>query len=448
MADTPEKITIRREDLADAHVDEVLSQQLSFGMASATPRIEDRPTSLIYRPWFALALAGAFGAFLGWGALEPFFDDFISFRGNLQDVDIDVSAAGGAGYLLVSENYVWFAGGVTRVIREGEVVSPLDLEVGQVVVVRGEPFEWEDGQGLAAVEVEIFPDDSGTYPRASVSRLIARSVVVGLAVFPIIAGLVGLFVGAADGILSRAWRRAALSGLTGLGVGLAVGLVTGLVAAVFYGAGTALVRHVDAGEQGMSTGGFLGQMMVRGLAWAVAGCAMGLGQGIALRSRKLLLNGLAGGVVGALLGGLLFDPIDFFLTDRGTAPRGAELPRAVGFVLIGASTGFMIGLVDLLAREAWVKMLTGPLAGKEFVLYRDPTTVGSSPKSDIYLFKDPDVEPCHAWIRTAGEGYEIEDRGSASGIRVNGVPVKHRRLGDRDQVAIGKTVFDFRMKEG
>jgi predicted ABC-type sugar transport system permease subunit len=47
-------------------------------------------------------------------------------------------------------------------------------------------------------------------------------------------------------------------------------------------------------------------------AWAVAAIPAGIGQGIALRERKVGLNGLLGGVLGGLLGGLLFDPISRF----------------------------------------------------------------------------------------------------------------------------------------
>jgi hypothetical protein len=197
---------------------------------------------------------------------------------------------------------------------------------------------------------------------------------------------------------------------------------------------------------GMSTPAFLVQMMSRGIAWSMAGAAAGLGQGIALRSRKLLINGLLGGMVGALLGGLLFDPLDF-LIHGGRLSGGAEVSRAVGFAMIGLATGLMIGIVDLIAREAWIKMLTGPLTGKEFVLYKNPTVIGSSPKADVYLFKDPEVEPTHALVHALGEGYEIEDRKSVAGTFITGRRVSRCRLANGDQVRIGKTVFGVSLKE-
>ncbi len=446
-----DKIVIGHDDLADPRVDEVLSQQLSFGMGAPREAVADRETSLLHRPWFALMLAGALGAFLAWALLEPFFDDGVTFRGRVTRVAPDEGASLGPagqvrGVAEVANITVWTLEGRRPVERAGERLGVEALREGDVVEVRGEPL----GAGVVlAFDVEVRPGDTTAYGVPDLEALGWRSTLVGFATFPVIAAIVGLFIGAADGLLSRALQRAALCGLVGLGCGLGLGLVADVFAQVLYAIGSAIVSNVDRGSIGrMSTGAFLMQMTSRGLAWAFAGAAMGLGQGIALRSWKLLLNGLLGGVAGALLGGLLFDPIDFLLKGGDLAASGgAEVSRGVGFTLIGASTGFMIGVVELLAREAWCKMLTGPLAGKEFVLYRDPTVIGSSPKADIFLFKDPEVEPQHALVHTLGEGYELEDKGGGAGTWVNGKRVRRQRLANGDQIRIGKTVLAFSVKE-
>src|SRR5256885_13193801 len=145
--------------------------------------------------------------------------------------------------------------------------------------------------------------------------------------------------------------------------------------------------------------------------------AMGLGQGIALRSRRLLIYGLLGGVVGGLLGGLLFDPIDLLLL--GPDKPSAHWSRLIGFAVIGLSVGAMIGIVELLARDAWLRMTQGPLTGKEFLLFKDVMNVGSSPRSDIYLFNDPLVIGNHATIRAMGDECEIEARESSHSILLN-----------------------------
>jgi hypothetical protein len=188
-------------------------------------------------------------------------------------------------------------------------------------------------------------------------------------------------------------------------------------------------------------------MLSRGLVWAVAGMAMGLGQGIALRSKRMVLNGLLGGLVGGLLGGLLFDPIFELFQRRSAQFVGGELSRAVGFMVIGLGVGLMIGIVELLARDAWLKMLVGPLAGKEFVLFKNPTVIGSSPKADIYLFKDPEVDPTHALLHAVGDGYEVEDRAGSGRTLLNGRPVRRAHLENGDQLRIGRTVLSFGIKE-
>ncbi|MFC1612195.1 FHA domain-containing protein, partial [Myxococcota bacterium] len=301
---------------------------------------------------------------------------------------------------------------------------------------------------VVATSVRILGGQDHAETTSTLSSLVVQQQIIGYFVFPLIAGLVGLFIGAADGLLSRAYRRAGLCGLVGLGVGLGFGLIASLAGNLVYGVGVAFAQSLDTAPVGqMSTVAFVAQMVVRGIAWSLTGAAMGLGQGIALRSKKLLINGLLGGMVGALIGGLLFDPVDYLVHGGTLARGGAEASRAVGFVLIGASAGLMIGIVELIAREAWVKMLTGPLVGKEFVLYKNPTTIGSSPKADIYLFKDPDVEPTHALVHTVGESYEIEDKKSAAGTFVDGHRASRRRLTNGCQIRIGKTVLSFSVKE-
>ncbi len=156
----------------------------------------------------------------------------------------------------------------------------------------------------------------------------------------------------------------------------------------------------------MGAFGFLLQVMGRTIAWGLVGTAMGLGQGIALRSSRLLLYGLLGGVLGGLLGGMLFDPIDLLLL--GPDKPSAHLSRLIGLAVIGVSVGAMIGLVELLARDAWLRMTQGPLTGKEFLMFKDVMTIGSSPRSDIYLFNDTEVVRQHATLRAIGDECEID----------------------------------------
>jgi len=205
------------------------------------------------------------------------------------------------------------------------------------------------------------------------------------------------------------------------------------------------MAQMAPGGGGFTTFAFMVQMTGRALAWSLAGMAMGLGQGIALRSGRLLLYGLIGGVVGGLFGGLLFDPIDLLLL--GPDKPSAMWSRLIGLAIIGASVGGVIGLVELLARDAWLRMSEGPLAGKEFLIFKDNMQVGSSPRSDIYLFNDPAVAPQHATLRTIGDECEIEARGAQELVKLNNRPISRSRLRHGDQIAIGRTVFVFQKRK-
>jgi pSer/pThr/pTyr-binding forkhead associated (FHA) protein len=142
---------------------------------------------------------------------------------------------------------------------------------------------------------------------------------------------------------------------------------------------------------------------------------------------------------------LLFDPIDLILL--GPDKPSAAVSRLIGFAVIGACVGAMIGVVELLARDAWLRMTQGPLAGKEFLIFKDVMNVGSSPRSDIYLFNDPTVSESHARLRAVGADCEIENLNERQPALLNGRPVRHARLRHGDQISIGRTIFVFQTRK-
>jgi len=265
--------------------------------------------------------------------------------------------------------------------------------------------------------------------------------------FPAVTACIGLFLGAAEGLICRNLSRAVKCGMVGLGVGFLGGLLalvpTGIIYSLMSGIALSLWEEpeVDAVPTGLA---LLVLMMGRGAAWSIASIPAGIGQGIALRERKVIINGLVGALLGGLLGGLLFDPIFLVLTAEDGQ---ATYSRGAGFAVIGASVGLFVGLVEGWTKTAWLKMRKGPLAGKQFILYKDTTTLGSSPKADIYLFKDDAIEPRHAQIINRGGRFEIEDCNSPDGTYINGIPTTRRLLEDGDQIVLGKTVLEFSLKE-
>lgn len=279
------------------------------------------------------------------------------------------------------------------------------------------------------------------------NRLDKETDLAAIFLFPVVAGSVGLFLGAAEGIICRNAVRALKCGAVGLGIGF----VGGLIALIPTGIVFTLMSQIafslwdDPQPNVMPTGlALLVLMMGRAAAWSIAAIPAGMGQGIALRERKVILNGVVGAVLGGLVGGLLFDPISLVLT---SSDGQATYSRAVGFATIGLFVGLFVGLVEGWTKTAWLLMQKGPLAGKQFILFRDTTVLGSSPKADIYLFKDDAIEPRHALIINRAGRFEIEDCNSPDGTYVNGIPVSRTTLRDGDQIVLGKTVLEFSMKE-
>lgn len=456
---SPDLIRITREEATSDHVDDLLKRQMSMrGETGVTRSLRGR---WYFRNWIVYGLAGALGAAVAWAVLEPIFDDELYVRGTITALDrhavlpemigegelaMELSVRGHGAVTVNGEKVMLHER--TRELRPDGSMPPLalsGLEVGQRIGVYVEYYELPGDTLALANFVDLAPGE-GADTNRTLEQLSARSGAAGLVMFGIVASLVGLFIGAVDGIVCRLPRRALLAGGVGLVVGLAGGFISSLFAGVIY---TPLTNAaMSQMEEGGSMGalGFLIQMGGRALAWAVAGCAMGLGQGIALRSRQLLLFGLLGGLLGGVLGGLLFDPIDFLIV--GAEHPSAHWSRLVGFIAVGGSVGVMMGLVELLARNAWLRMTQGPLTGKEFLVFKDVMKVGSSPRSDIYLFNDTAVAPNHALLRTIGDTCELEGLDTAFPVLVNNRPVQRARLRHGDNVTIGRTMFVYQHRKG
>lgn len=455
-------IRISDTEARSAHVDDLLRRQANLRGDTGIAR--DRRGRWWLQSWFVLMLAGACAALLAWAIIEPYFDDNAHLRGKVDAIEVFeqpqvIASAGGDGKAdksivilgtITVRGQTVQLGSFTRSLAKREALSADDLPApGTMVDLYAEGAPNEQGTALVWLALFLDPAPPGALPDEGLSleRLAQRSQASGMVIFALMAALIGLFVGAADGLVCRVWTRAALSGLVGLGVGFLGGFILSIIANLVYQPLNEIAQsHTGAAAAGFSPLGFGLQMAGRAIAWGLAGVAMGLGQGIALRSGRMVVFGLVGGVVGGVLGGLLFDPIDLILL--GTDKPSAHVSRLVGFLVIGASVGGMIGLVELLARDAWLRMEQGPLAGKEFLVFKDVMKVGSSPRSDIYLFNDPRVEGHHATLRAVGEDVEVESANPQRQVLVNDRPVKRSRLRHGDRITLGRTVFIYQKRGG
>lgn len=452
-------IRISKDEALSTHVDDMLKRQMSMRGDPGVTR--DRSRAWYYQNWFIFGLVGTIGALAAWALLEPMFNDYLYFQGPVTAVS-DFEDIGRLH--LQPEDSERFGDNIGAVTIRGEKILLLNftreimpdksvkrvksssIQVGDEIGVYVEHLEG-GGESLngAAFLVRSPTPQSPSQAKYTLHQLHSRQIAAGLLLFPLIAGFIGLFVGAADGVVCRVPRRAIMCGLVGLFIGFVGGLVSSIIAEIAY----APLHHLamrQAQTGGLTPFGFVLQLIGRSLAWCFAGSAMGLGQGIALRSKRLLIYGLLGGLVGGLLGGLLFDPIAFIIV--GPDRPSAALSRWIGFGVIGLCVGVTIGVVELLARDAWLRMTQGPLTGKEFLVFKDVMNIGSSPRSDIYLFNDAQVAENHAVLRAIGDECEIEARQSTHPVLLNNRSVTRARLRHGDNVMIGRTSFVFQQRKG
>jgi pSer/pThr/pTyr-binding forkhead associated (FHA) protein len=79
----------------------------------------------------------------------------------------------------------------------------------------------------------------------------------------------------------------------------------------------------------------------------------------------------------------------------------------------------------------------GPNAGSRFLLDKEVTTAGRGPESDIFL-DDVTVSRRHATFTREAEGFVVADVGSLNGTYLNRERIEKARVGNGDEVQIGK----------
>jgi len=410
-----EKIQISWDDLHSTDVDAKLRQQAA--VARAQTHYEQFPPipaqagrasrgSLWYHPICYMALFGLLGGLLAWGTGE-------------------------IGQLLAPNEF-----------EEFSMVARLYSHIDELRR-RG---EWSSQEAEDAIDrllsryaenpyLQIINDEQlGTRERTrQLEALKARDrkkLLVSETVFFGVIGLaLGLALAIADSVVSRNWRgvltNSSLGMLLGLGGGVAVGLF--------------INRFYNWLGGGVETSDLTKQVIARSIGWAVLGLFLAIAPGILLRSWKRFAIGLAGGFLGGLVGGLLFDGIAQF-------SNSVVLSRFVAIVSIGLVTGAATGLLESVAKTGWLRIVAGLIAGKQFILYRNPTIIGSSPQCEIYLFKDPQISPRHAALHIVRGGFELEDLQSATGTFVNDHLVSRCRLHGGDLIRIGQTTCQFQQK--
>jgi hypothetical protein len=272
-------------------------------------------------------------------------------------------------------------------------------------------------------------------PREKQSRLDAleradhwKNLIADILGFGIAGVIISICLSVAEPVIDRNVHAAVINGSVGAALGLAGGLAASLVVDRVY-------RAFVGAEHGL-----LREYLAQSVSWAVLGTFLASAPGLVVRNRKRFLIGLAGGAVGGAVGGILLDPLSRITSS-------AEFGRLAALCCIGVVAGAGTGILEHAARTGWLKVTAGVIAGKQFILYRDPTYIGSAPDCQIYLFRDPKVGRRHAAIHLFKGRIEIEDLPLGGQTLINGNPVARQRLHHGDRIGIGSTTFLFQEKK-
>jgi len=250
-------------------------------------------------------------------------------------------------------------------------------------------------------------------------NLYASEALVGA----LVGSCVGLCIGITEGLMTRNVVQAAKSGAVSGLLGLAAGAV-GLPLSEFF------FQTVGAGYLG------------RTLGWALFGALIGLAQGIFGKSQ--VWKGVLGGFIGGAIGGLLLEAVRSFLQDPLSG-------KAFGLVLLGASVGAFISLVEVALGRAWLEVTSGKLKGTEFILDKfmrakgPAILIGSSALKSEIVLPDPDIAPQHAMLTGDGTQFTVKDM-SLSGTFINNRRIQQTRLGNGQRIRMGNTELVYHEK--
>lgn len=242
-----------------------------------------------------------------------------------------------------------------------------------------------------------------------------------------IALFIGLFLGIGEGVYYGSTEKAVKYALIGAGVSLIIGFVSGYFAQWMY-----------AELLGDDPSDFMAALL-RGLGWAVMGLGIGISVGLIKPEKKRILFCTLGGLVGAFIGGFLFNYVGDIIPNEFAA-------RGIAIVIMGSLIGVGVGLLEQFAKAAWLKVIRGEFEGKEYLVFAGTTSIGNNSKNTIVLFKDKLVGPHHCDIKLEGSKYVLTDCGTPMGTIVNGQKTTRHILRQGDAIAIGNSVLVFNTK--
>lgn len=251
-----------------------------------------------------------------------------------------------------------------------------------------------------------------------------------------IAVAIAIVLTIADAAMSRSLPKVGNALLLSVPTAIVGALVLGYLANLLY---TSLVEtlysQLQAAGQLTAENFMAKNHLNRGLAWSLLGAAAGVSVGVPSKSmRRVLITGL-GGLIGGFLGGFSFD---FF--------TGEQAAQSVGLAITGAIIGLSVSGLEQVSKSSWIEITRGGMAGKQFILYQNAVTLGSSPAANITLIKDPAIPGFAATIKRFGNTVTISAADRGMPISVNGVSGFDHKLTEGSMIILGSTELRFREK--
>jgi hypothetical protein len=236
--------------------------------------------------------------------------------------------------------------------------------------------------------------------------------------------LMGAFLGAGEGITSRIRDRIPSGMLLGAAVGLAGGAAGMLVgqAALWLIGGLFLLPSSDFR--------WVVLPVSRAIGWGVLGVFVGAGEGVRGASPKKIGVGILGGLVGGLIGGFALE------YSRLLFPALA-FPRLIGLVILGVAVGLFYGIIEQGMSFGVLRVLTGALKGKEFLINQARMRIGRARRNEISLPGYEGLADLQARLRVRGGEAVLENVEPKLPLLVNDVKVQERKLKLGDVIQIG-----------
>lgn len=258
----------------------------------------------------------------------------------------------------------------------------------------------------------------------------------------IMALTIGLTLVAIDAATQKNLQKLGQSLAIGAPVSAVAGFVFGGIAHLIYSPWTRSIYETayDRANSGMITSeaefyDYVSSQLhwARGVAWAIVGVSAGLTVGIASKSMRRALVTTSGGFCGGFLGGFVFD---FF--------SGESSAQVAGMIITGLLIGLAMSAIEQAAKTRWIEIVSGGMAGKQFILYKTDLTIGSSPRADITLIKDPAIPDLAARLVIQGNQAVLESLHGTIPVAVDGQVATRSVLTDGSQLNIGSSVIRYR----